>query len=455
MRSSPLQRLRELVGVPELSIVLVSYGLFLFYLSGSWDTSFFDENHYLSLARLLWEEGPFAETELHAQRTYLYPWLLSGLMLLTGWDPPMLKTLVAMLQYTALLAAVAALAICSDPGTAPRAATARRAVLVAGLWNPYLVQATVLLLTDALAACAVAGSVLAAWRCDVARLRGVMSSIGLAAAAAMLRPAALPALGFVAGTLVLRAWLRRDVALGALMLRSPLGLLPMLPQLVLNVLYFGSWSVLPEIPMYRIQQVWAIHRLRWLTSVDPRSPGGIAYLNPVPVEPGTTLGSAILHDPLAFAVAYGAHWFHILDWGYIDIYVDDLYAPSRLVGSVFVYSVWALVVWGAIAVWRQRGRSHDRDGQWLVLGAATLAYCAFIATTQMETRYAYPAMLLALPFVGPGAVAVIERLGGGSAPRRIPLAVLIHLAGCLGLLALSLRLDRTTHRIDWFAHYFG
>jgi hypothetical protein len=207
--------------------------------------------------------------------------------------------------------------------------------------------------------------------------------------------------------------------------------------------------------MYGIQQIWAIHRLRWLTSVDPSSPGGIVYPNPVPVEPGTTLSSAIVHEPLAFLVAYGAHWFHILDWGYVEIYVSDLYAPSRLVGSAFVYSVWALVGWGVVAVWRERGRSRDRDGQWLVLGLATLAYCAFIATTQMETRYAYPAMLLALAFVGPGAVAAVGWVRRGGSARRIVLAGLVHTVVVLALLALSLRLDRTTQRIDWIAHYFG
>jgi hypothetical protein len=73
--------------------------------------------------------------------------------------------------------------------------------------------------------------------------------------------------------------------------------------------------------MYQIQQYWAASRLRWLTSVDSRSPGGIAYLSPVPVGPNETIFTTIFENPLAFVVAYGAHWFHILDWGFVEIYV--------------------------------------------------------------------------------------------------------------------------------------
>jgi hypothetical protein len=449
------RRLRELVGPAELAILLVSYALFLYYFSASHPVRYYDENHYLSLAKLLWEQGPQVQTELHAQRTYLYPLLLSWLLPITGWDPPGLKTIVATVQYGVLVATVIYLAAGLSQRDVPRVALARRAVLVAGLWNPYLVQATTLVLTDSLAACAIAFSVAAAWRLDVSRFPGALASVGVAAAGAMLRPAALPALGLVLATVGFRVWVKGDVRAGAFAWRGVACLAVMLPQLALNLRNFGLWSVLPQIPMYQIQQYWAASRLRWLTSVDSRSPGGIAYLSPVPVGPNETIFTTIFENPLAFVVAYGAHWFHILDWGFVEIYVADLYAPSRIVGSVFVYTVWLLAAWGAVALWRRSGPSLELDGHWLVLGLAALAYAAFVATTQMETRYAYPVMLLALAFVGPGAVAATQWLRGGAGLRRAFAGGFAYIGVTLGLLWLSLRLDLTTGRIDWFKHYFG
>lgn len=455
MAASSERRLREVVGVPEVAILLVSYALFLYYFSHSYPVQYYDENHYLSLAKLLWEQGPLAQTELHAQRTYLYPLLLSWLLPITGWDPPALKTIVAMLQYGVLAATVGYLALGISERDTARPVLARRAVLVAGLWNPYLVQATTLLLTDALAAAAVAFSVAAAWRLDVSRFPGALASVGVAALGAMLRPAALPALGLVLATVAFRAWLRRDVALAGFALRGATCLVALVPQLVLNVRNFGLWSVLPQIPMYQIQQYWAVHRLRWLTSVDPRVPGGIAYASPVSAGQGETIFTTIYQNPLAFLVAYGAHWFHILDWGFVEIYVSDLYAPSRIVGSVFVYTAWLLAGWGAVALWRRSEAMLERDGYWIVMGVAAAAYAAFIATTQMETRYAYPVMLLALGFVGPGTVAAAAWLRGGAGSRRMFAGGLVYVGTVVALLWMSLQLDLTTGRIDWFAHYFG
>lgn len=449
------RRLRELVRVPEIAILFVSYALFLYYFSQNFAVQYYDENHYLSLAKLLWEQGPLEQTELHAQRTYLYPLLLSWLLPFTGWDPPALKTVVAMLQYGIFVLTVGYLALGISAGDTARPVLARRAVLVAGLWNPYLVQATTLLLTDALAAAAVAFSIAAAWRLDVSRFPGALASVGVAAVGAMLRPAALPALGLVLATVGFRAWRRRDVALVGFALRGAVGLVVLVPQLALNVRSFGLWSVIPQIPMYQIQQHWAVHRLRWLTSVDPRVPGGITYASPVSASPDETIFTTIYQNPLAFAVAYGAHWFHILDWGFVEIYVSDLYAPSRIFGSVFVYTAWLLAAWGAVALWRRSETTTERNEYWLVLGVAAVLYAAFIATTQMETRYAYPVMLLALGFVGPGTVAAAEWLRGGTGPGRVLASSLVYVGGVVVLLWMSLRLDLTTGRIDWFAHYFG
>jgi hypothetical protein len=449
------RRLREIIGIPELAILLISLVLFAHYFAATWEVRYYDENHYLSLATLLWDEGPLARTDLHAQRTYLYPVLLGALLPLAGFDPQALKTLVALLQYAVFASTVFWLAgLVSDRDT-PHAGRARRAVLVAGLWNPYLVQATVLLLTDSLAACGVAFSIAAAWRCRLDRIGGALGSVGVAATAAMLRPAALPALALVPAIVALRIGAKRDVALGAFAWRGALCLVALVPQLVLNVRNFGLWSVLPQLPMYSLQQSWALHRLRWVTSVDPRSPGGIKYWNPIGADIDETIFSAIVGNPPAFVVAYAAHWFHLLDWGYVEIFVRDLYAPSRLVGSVFVYTVWALVVWGAAVLWRRPGKSVAHDGHWLVLGLAALGYAAFIATTQMETRYAYPVMMLVLAFVGPGAVAALGWLGGGARGRRWLLGGVVWSVAVTALLGLSLRLDWTSGKIDWFAHYFG
>jgi len=451
-----VRRLREVVGVPELAIVLVSYAVFVYYLSASYDTNLFDELHYLLMTQLLSAPDLLAETGLHGARTYLYPWLLTALLPITGWNPPVLKILVAMLQYAALVATVLALAVCIGPGDAQRAPAARRTVLVLGLWNPYLIQATTLLLTDALAACAIAGSLLAAWRCDLGRLRGALASVGLAAAAAALRPAALPALVFVAGTIALRSVARGDVVWRRFGWRGALALAPLLAQLALNVRYFGLWTVLPAAPMYSLQRMWAVHRLRYVTSVDPASPSAIIYANPIAIAPHETIYSAIVNEPTAFVVAIGAHLFHVLDWGYIHVYVPDLYALSRLVGSVFVYTAWAIIALGAISVVRRWWRSAirlERDGLWLALGMATLLYAGFTATTQMETRYAYPTMLLALPFAGPGGLALLDWLRAG--PGHWLAAGFAWALACAGLLYLSLWLDLTTGKIDWFAHYLG
>lgn len=451
--SSQSARLREFARFPECGILAISLALFLWFLNANLATRLFDENHYADLAALVWERGPLFRTDLHAQRTYLYPMLLSLIWPVTGGDPVIFKVVVALIQYGVLAGTVCFLASRVNGGV-----RGRRAVLVAGLWNPYWVQSTTLLLTDSLAACGFVVAVSNAWRSDLNRWPGVISSVGLAACVGMLRPAALPALGLVFAAALVRIGFLRDVKGSRFLVRCVVGLLPLGPQLLLNLRNFGVWSILPELPMYRIQLTWAVHRLRWVTSTDPDNGGGIVYANPVEVSADQTLMSALIDAPSAFAIAYGSHLFHLLDWGYVDIFVDDLYAPSRLVGSAFVYTTWGLVLLGMLEQWRRRRAGEAIEAYWLVLALASCSYGLFIATTQMETRYAYPVLLLVLPFCGPG-VDGLARFGArrsGSPPfLRILSAGLAYGALVVSLWALSLTLDLTTGRVDWFTYYLG
>ena len=451
-------RLREFLQLPERIVLCVSVALFVAFLTGNLGSLRFDENHYVSLAALLWEQGPFELSELHAQRTYLYPLLLSCFWPLAGGDAAALKLLVAVVQYAVFVATIGWLALGIESRDTTHERVARCAVLVAGLWNPYWIQSTTLLLTDSLAVCSFVFAVGATWRCDLNRWRGVLATVGLASCAAMLRPAALPALGFVLGSIALRGVWKRDVALPRFAVRSFAGFVPFVPQVVLNLRNFGSWSILPDLPMYQIQLTWAVRRLRWVTATgsDSDATRGVVYLNPIEVGPEHNLLSALFEAPAAFAVAYGAHLFHVLDWGYVDTFVDDLYAVSRIPGSVFVYSCWGLVLLGLVERlgWRRTGTS--RDGYWIALAVSAAVYAVFIATTQMETRYAFPVLLLALPFCGPGA-GVVARFAAPERGRwpyaRLFSGALAYAALMVSLLGLSLTLDLTSGRVDWFAHY--
>ena len=451
--SSQSVTLREFARFPECGILAISLVLFLWFLDANWATRLFDENHYADLAALVWDHGPLFRTDLHAQRTYLYPMLLSLIWPIAGSDPVIFKVVVALTQYGVLVGTVALLASRVSGG-----ARGRRAVLAAGLWNPYWVQSSTLLLTDSLAVCGFVVAVSNAWRGDLNRWWGVASSVGLAACVGMLRPAALPALGLVFAVALVRIGFRRDLNGWRFAGRCLVGLLPLAPQLLLNLRNFGVWSILPELPMYRIQLTWAVHRLRWVTSTDSSHDGGVVYANPVAVGADQTLLSALFDAPLAFAIAYGSHLFHLLDWGYVDIFVGDLYAPSRLAGSAFVYTTWGLVLLGMVEQLRRRRAGEAVGADWLVLALASCSYGLFIATTQMETRYAYPVLMLVLPLCGPG----VDGLARFAAPRsgrlpalRILSAGLAYVALVVSLWAMSLTLDLTTDRVDWFTYYLG
>jgi len=432
--------------------LLLSFAIFLYYLSRNYGASYWDESGYLKLAHRILGFGIF---NIHDDlRTYLYPTLVAGSLLVTGGHAAAAKVVMAFLLYGLYLTTV--FYVARRTFSVFQNEAVRRIMLVLGCLNPYLLQACSLYLTDSVATSLGAIALFTALTADLNRPRNVVLSYSLVYAAVMIRPASLIFFPIMLAITALRygigktPWLRPSFILINL---ASIGLV-FLPQVYNNYVYFHILSFLIPYNLYAAQVAYGIQYVKYATVVAVGQIPGLKYVNPF-VPPIGRITEIVHHvTPKNVAFAGVAHLFGALDWGYVDTYIANFYPLSRILGSLFLYPCWILAAGtmpGALAPARvapERPREVTQLLRMILMAAAV--YLAFIGTTQVESRFGYPVFLLLLPLMGLGLLN-LARVGKAGLMTR----VLALVAVILVLFAASFSFDRLTGRIFWGDHFKG
>ena len=453
-----------------LAVVLaISVGFFIFYLKQNVPVLAGDEYRYYFYADSILKNG-FVKSGSD-NTTYFYPlvimlvqWLVNrlaeaGIGTSLG-QIALLKLGISIIQYFVYLATVIFAGKVTWKVTGKK--FAYYAALLAGALNPYMIQACTLLLTDILSTCFVCIAILFALSSDLNRLRNLTLTFSLAFISVMVRPSALIFVPIVIVIFAIRL-LKREFRLSAakiLVMAALLGIFA--PQLYSNVANFQHWTPLLHQNLLRAQNTWAVCSLKYVTVIPPAKPvGGLNYINPYCQNGNVrTIYELLVQDFLQFSFVAAAHIFAVLDWGYVDTYIRNFYTPSRILGSIGIYTSWYLVfygiwIWLKSTPWKMKLAKPEWFPCDFVFGGlltAASVYIAFIVTTTPEARFGYPIFMLLLPFLGFGFSNLAERCAALTGRATLffirghgSLLVMVVLIGFV----LSFWFDTTTQQINW------
>lgn len=427
----------------------LSFCIFLYYLAHNVSANYYDEAGYIKIAHRILEFGVFNIQD--SLRTYLYPTIVAGSLLVTASHLAIAKVLLSVVQYGVYVWAL--FYIAKQTFGVVKSEAVRRIVLVLGLLNPYLLQACSLYLTDSLATSLGSVALFTAMTGDLSRKRNVFLSFSLAYVCIMIRPASLIFFPMLLIITALRygigktPWFTPQFVLINL---ASIGVV-FFPQVYNNYVYFHILSALMPYNLYLAQVAYGLQFVKYGTVVALGEVPGLKYVNPF-VPPINRI-TEIVHyvTPLNVAYAWVAHVAGALDWGYVDTYIRKFYPASRILGSLFLYPCWyfaAIAIPGALA---PRDPAHSEEVRQLlrltlISGAI---YLAFIGTTQVESRFGYPVFMLFLPLMGVGMVAAVRSCTSRTATMTSALAlatvVVVMFAG-------SFSFDLLTGRIFWYDH---
>lgn len=425
-----------------VAVMLGSLGLFLRYLVRNLGANQGDEAYYVIVADRILKGGLFGLRE--ELRTYLYPLLLSFAQVLFG-KSPVCKAFVGLLQYAVFLYSLKIIAATAVKLTGRRAAGLL--VFAAGALNPYLVQATTLFLTDILAACLVACGFAKLLFGNLSATKDCLSATLPFAAAAMVRPASAVFLPIACLGLAVRRYVEpihiRKVILGFVLSSAFF-----VPQLYMNVTQYKHWTPIIHSSLYRLQTHEAVRCLKYGTVIIPGERAPLCFTNPLADKSCDSMGALAMKSPLAFSVTAAAHVFGVIDWGYIDTYITNYYPSDRFPASLLLHTTWFFVALGFARFLRQRRILPAKTSAMLLfLVAAIVLDFGFLATTQVESRFGYPVLLMALPFLGFSCADL--RL----APKAAAGIVVSWLFWLALSTFLSLWIDGMSGRIHWFARF--
>lgn len=394
-------------GLDRAALLIIVFSLFIFFLAGYSVNGplVYDEQAYANYARQILIHGPAGT--LIADRVYAFPVVIAVMMKLFGSEPSTLRFSVGILQLGILLASAwwlterARRAVNGTP-------FARNVAFALVVWNPYLLIACHLVLTDVAAACiAVCGLVLAVSAAP--RSRGMLIAFGLLALATMIRSTAVVFLAIGVATAIFRVacsgGLRATVstAIGATVIVGAIAA----PQIAMNRWQANRWTPFSVLPVYQMQSLNSVRFLRYETVVEPGVAPQRFTLNPLPAREvygkPPTIFQAIESSPEAAFVALAGHVLALFDWDRPSTYVSCTECQFGRVGATFALAMlWLLAGLGAFVVMQRRPRSIDV----VAVGAATFGYIALMSTTIVEARFGYPLAFLAALAAVPGVDAI-------------------------------------------------
>jgi len=424
-----------------ISILSLSFLIFSFFVNSNVFSNFYDEKGYLYFGKDILFEGTFDSPI----RTYLYPSIIAFFYFLLNGDLVNIKILISIFQYLVYIITIIFIANCINVKN-NKNKLIWYSIITVGFLNPYLIQASTLLLTDILASCFIINSILIFLFKNLNKTKIISLASGLFFAAIMIRPSVLIFLPIIIIIFFFRFFNSKNFYIKKNILIFFVFALILLPQLSSNVSHFDDWTPLLHGTLYDFQITLGVKLIKYGTVViegeDPR----LNYYNPFYTSSEETDMFHLLYtDLVAFIPTYFSHMFGVLDWGHVDTYISDYYPSNRIPASLFLYSVWFFVLFGTLKFISNKPKTKNAVPSWILIFSAFL-YLLFIATTAVESRFGYPVFLLLLPFFGIGIKKFVQmKIWPGKVILGINYFLFISV-----LLYISFLFDLQTGRIDWF-----
>ena len=395
----------------------------------------FDARNYLQIAEDINRNGLFSKFYYSDIRTYAYPLFLAALLRMAGFAHIPVGLLIFETQLALFLLAAYVLRqriAAIWPSFARFAFIGILLNIVALSYTPESLTESVSLSLILFAVAFYVGLLLrtSAWSVFLGSL-----AIG---SAVMVRPANLFALvAWVIGAGTVYAMRRpRASMLGVMGVVLIVGMaLPMVPQYVNNVRYYGEHTPLVAVHLGRNQQIWGIGNIKYATAMPPVPNPSIFYENPFanagPVDEEQPLAWYMQH-PLAGAITIALHTFNMLDQDLLFTYSRDLDPWYRIPLGIATHAMVGFALLGiAVLVYRAR-RDNGYALPAIALCAFVVAHVALHATATVEMRFGLPLLVLA----GPLAIAAVRELA--RARRRIQILAAVGVFGyTVAALALS------------------
>lgn len=433
--------------IRKYTLYVCSFMIFLFYLSYNFKVNYFDENGYIHVSRMILNEGLLSIAE--PLRTYLFPLIISIFSIFSDGNILLIKILVSIFQFIVYCLTIRFIA--NHFSNIP---IIRNSILVFGLLNPYLIQATTLFLTDLLATCAIAVAIFKAIYGDYSKRSSYFIVFISAFSAVMIRPSSLIMIPVVIIIMIVRKMLLKDISLSKSIIAGTIALLVFTPQLYNNVKQYNDWTPLIHQDLYEFQSTLAATYLKYGTVVIPDEQPALVFASPYAVDANSTIYDLLFNNFFVFVAVYVVHLFGVIDWGYIDTYINDWYPVSRLLGSIFLYVFWLLSFYGVYKTIREKKIIEEKFAVYSLI-VSFLVYWAFIGTTVIESRFGYPLFLLVLPFSGVALHKLVNDFKSLKSAnkkkfnRKIIIYSVVSLSFILIMFYLSFALDAQTGRINW------
>ncbi|WP_438348915.1 hypothetical protein ACP8HI_25580 [Paenibacillus sp. FA6] len=433
-----------------VAIFLASVLLFLYYLNVNYKVNYYDENGYINISKSILAQGLFNINE--PLRTYLYPLIISIISIFTNSDIVLIKIGMSILQYlfyiyTICLVGKKTYEYCNQK-------TVYYGILFFGLLNPYLIQSTTLFLTDLMSTCCVILALVHITFGDFYKNKTYLMIFLYSYIGTMIRPSTIIFIPIIIFLLIIRKYTIKDVNIIKSVMFASCALVIFFPQLYNNVKQFNDWTPLVHTKLYEFQSHLAASNLKYASVVIPNESAQLFYPSPYQIDSSTSGIFELMYTNFpAFLTAYFSHMFGVLDWGYIETYINDFYPISRIIGSLFLYSFWIAAFYGVYVFIR---KNKSIAGKFIAISfiSSFILYWGFIGTTIIESRFGYPLYILMLPFSGWGVQCCLDYWRSESINKSLKLIktvkyLLVFIIVITLTFYLSFLLDYQTGRINW------
>lgn len=425
--------------ISTLIILVLSVIMMAYYTKQNMIVSFYDENRYIAISKMILQNGIFNLDE--PLRTYFYPFLIALFSLFSNGNIIVVKVLMTVFQYAVFVFTVFYIKDTINGYMNNKAIS--YFILCAGLLNPYLIQACSLFLTDILSSCFITVALFMFMKNKLVRTKSILIYVLLIYVSVMIRPSMLLFLPIM--LLYVFSHYRKNIKhLIKFLIISTLGLVVFIPQLYNNIHYYNHWTPLIHESLYSAQSAAAARILKYGSVVIGGQAPQLPFYSPFTVAENADFYSLILTNFHVFVFLIIAHIFAAIDWGYIDTYIRDFYPVSRLIASFFLYIFWIFVATGLFCYFR----SISTNKYLTNLLITSLFYIAFVSTTQVESRFGYPLYFLLLPFACLGYNSFLAMKN----KRKIMQIIIFFIIICLFYIG-SIMLDMQTNRIDWIRNF--
>jgi len=279
------------------------------------------------------------------------------------------------------------------------------AAFAAAMLNPFLLIRAGEILTDLSSAVLVYAALLFSLKAPGdGRLRTGLYAGGAflaAALATIVRPADAIVVLALGAVWVIRAVQFRDVPWWAVPVGLVAGVVPCVPQLILNYQGFGVISPLIVQSLYTAQLSTGMAVLKYATVVVPNVDPRLFYVSPFRLASATSPLELLRQAPLNFLATIGLHAFGLLDQDLPYTYVRDLNPwyrwPLSLVSDLYGAWIGTGVLLGALCWWRSRARPRLDAFACLAALLVSGSYVAVYLGTVVEIRFTAPLYLLLIP----------------------------------------------------------